>query len=119
MSEELSRVKSRRRSKPDTAQREAGAPAVKMSASEGTEGVSHRTQVTLSRKDRHSGTGGKRMTKGTEEGADTPSRTKIHRMERVRLSKIFVNTLIVMFVALLASLFWWGWKGAPALDTLW
>ncbi|WP_151734452.1 hypothetical protein [Paenibacillus tengchongensis] len=126
MSEELSRVKSRRRTKTKAGRLEAEAPAVKVSASDETAGETLRASDTLSRKARHSAAAGKRTIVSSRraaveagQGDDTTSRTKQRRMERVRLSKLFVNSLIFMFVALLASLFWWGWKGAPALDTLW
>ncbi|KAA9007193.1 hypothetical protein F4V43_01525 [Paenibacillus spiritus] len=49
----------------------------------------------------------------------TPSRASKHSSERVRLSKIFVNSLQALFLALLAMLLLWGVKGAPPLNELW
>ncbi|WP_410514780.1 hypothetical protein PaeBR_10580 [Paenibacillus sp. BR2-3] len=48
----------------------------------------------------------------------TPSRARTYTSERVRLSKMFVNSLIFIFVILLAFLLWWGIEGAPKLRTL-
>ncbi|UQZ32435.1 hypothetical protein C2I18_02020 [Paenibacillus sp. PK3_47] len=76
----------------------------------------------LSRKARHSGSGSRRTVQPEQPAKDqegTPSRTDTYPSERIRLSKIFVNSLIVMFVALVVSLVVWGVKGAPPLDTLW
>ncbi|SET53567.1 hypothetical protein [Paenibacillus sp. NFR01] len=64
---------------------------------------------------------------GTEPGTEassaageaTPSRASSYPSERVRLSKMFVNSLIVVFLLLLVSLLWWGIEGAPELRTLW
>lgn len=52
-------------------------------------------------------------------GEATPSRASSYPSERVRLSKMFVNSLIVVFLLLLVSLLWWGIEGAPELRTLW
>jgi len=48
-----------------------------------------------------------------------PSRARTYTSERVRLSKMFVNSLILIFVILLVSLLMWGINGAPELRTLW
>ncbi|QLG39679.1 hypothetical protein HW560_17275 [Paenibacillus sp. E222] len=51
------------------------------------------------------------------EAGTLPTRTELHPSRRLRLSKRFVNSLILIFVLLTISLVWWGIKGAPSLDT--
>ncbi|MDQ0169049.1 hypothetical protein [Paenibacillus tundrae] len=51
------------------------------------------------------------------EAGSLPTRTELHPSRRLRLSKRFVNSLILLFVLLTASLVWWGVKGAPPLHT--
>ncbi|WP_336780724.1 hypothetical protein [Paenibacillus illinoisensis] len=51
------------------------------------------------------------------EAGSLPTRTELHPSRRLRLSKRFVNSLIIIFVLLTISLVWWGIKGAPPLNT--
>ncbi|MGF9699116.1 hypothetical protein [Paenibacillus sp. MABNR03] len=51
------------------------------------------------------------------EAGSLPTRTELHPSRRLRLSKRFVNSLIVIFVLLTVSLVWWGIQGAPPLNT--
>ncbi|QSF43222.1 hypothetical protein [Paenibacillus tianjinensis] len=123
MSEELSRVKSRRKqnNRKDQPQlKREKARSTTLSASSQNEPVVP-VPGTLSRKAKYAAASpkaaGNRQT--TQEAEDTPSRSRSYPSERIRLSKIFVNSLIFMFVLLLASLVWWGIEGAPELRTLW
>lgn len=54
----------------------------------------------------------------SRDGEVIPSRTQTYTSERVRLSKLFVNSLILIFVILLGSLLLWGLNGAPELGTI-
>lgn len=47
-----------------------------------------------------------------------PKRTNTYSSYRVRMSKWFVNSLIIVFILLMASLLWWGLIGAPPLREL-
>lgn len=47
-----------------------------------------------------------------------PSRTSTYMSNRVRMSKWFVNSLILIFVLLMAGLLVWGLMGAPPLRTM-
>ncbi|MGC5773325.1 hypothetical protein [Paenibacillus pabuli] len=51
------------------------------------------------------------------EAGTLPTRTDLHPSRRLRLSKRFVNSLIVIFILLTISLVWWGVKGAPPPNT--
>ncbi|MRN53412.1 hypothetical protein [Paenibacillus monticola] len=123
MSEELSRVKSRQK------QYKGERPSVKVKKRNQPVDLqtphSMPAQIstgTLSRKNRGSMYSSQESSEGEggKKGAElTPSRSQTYTSERVRLSKIFVNSLIFMFVILLASLLWWGIEGAPPLKTLW
>lgn len=123
MSDDLSRVKSRQKKYKGEGQ----APVKGKNRKQAAVSPPHEPEApgTLSRKARHSGTAARtsvkhdRHERADQEGEDTPSRAQTYPSERIRLSKIFVNSLIVMFVMLLASLFWWGFEGAPELRTLW
>lgn len=53
-----------------------------------------------------------------EEAEELPMRSKTYSSYRVRMSKWFVNSLIILFVMLMAALLWWGMKGAPPLKEL-
>lgn len=125
MSEELSRVKSRRKQHNVKGQPPVKGEKAKTAAVSDTAQNTPAVQVpgTLSRKARNSAAyqkpAGKRQAADQEVGEDTPSRSQSYPSERIRLSKIFVNSLIFMFVLLLASLVWWGIEGAPELRTLW
>ncbi|WP_251035499.1 hypothetical protein [Paenibacillus sp. ISL-20] len=52
------------------------------------------------------------------EEASAPKRTNTYSSYRVRMSKWFVNSLIVMFILLMVGLLWWGLIGAPPLKEL-
>jgi cobalamin biosynthesis Mg chelatase CobN len=123
MSEELSRVKSRRKQNNGKGQpqlKREKAMSTTLSATAQNEPVVPVTG-TLSRKAKYAAASpkpaGNRQT--TQEAEDTPSRSQSYPSERIRLSKIFVNSLYFIFVLLLASLVWWGIEGAPELRTLW
>lgn len=124
MSEELSRVKSRRKQRIGKSRPPVKGQKVKtaVGSATGQKEPSVRVPGTLSRKAKYSPASVKpaetRQTAGRE-GEGTPSRSESYPSERIRLSKIFVNSLIFMFVLLLASLVWWGIEGAPELRTLW
>jgi len=53
-----------------------------------------------------------------EEEELAPKRTNTYSSYRVRMSKWFVNSLIIVFILLMASLLWWGLIGAPPLREL-
>ncbi|OKP95670.1 hypothetical protein [Paenibacillus sp. P46E] len=125
MSEELSRVKSRK--KPNKA--EQPAPVRKrtesrtLSAPPTINDSPAAVAGTLSRKSRHSavqpGKKIKREARPVDEESSTPSRAESYPSERLRFSKMFINSLIVIFLLLLLFLLYWGLIGAPDLNTLW
>ncbi|MFI2855593.1 hypothetical protein ACH6EH_00485 [Paenibacillus sp. JSM ZJ436] len=51
-------------------------------------------------------------------GSSTPSRSRTYSSQRVRMSKWFVNSLIILFMLLMAGLLWWGLAGAPSLEDI-
>ncbi|MCL6602415.1 MAG: hypothetical protein K6T94_06005 [Paenibacillus sp.] len=122
MSDELSRVKSRKKQyKSETL------PTVKVKKAQQTlEEPPKQSEINsgvLTRAGRiKSQTTPIKVTKEEEKrtlnGEATPSRSQTYISERVKLSKMFVNSLIVLFVILLISLLWWGIEGAPKLGTL-
>lgn len=125
MSEELSRVKSRK--KPNKAEQPA---AIRKRAGSRTSSAPSMvndspTPVagTLSRKSRHTsaqpGKKVKREERPVDEESSTPSRAESYPSERLRFSKMFINSLIVIFLLLLVFLLYWGLIGAPDLNTLW
>lgn len=141
MSEELSRVKSRQ-NKRNRAERtggknaEPGRPAASAAARKEAPGqtlsrsrkkntaapkaaVPKKTAGPKSASAPARSRRGSRSVTGAGEEETTPSRSVTHKSERVRLAKLFVNTLYVLFVVLLVFLVWWGVKGAPPLRTLW
>jgi len=125
MSEELSRVKSRQKKSKDEARhvekvttkavqpREAsairGEPGGNLTRAGRT---ATRSRVKQADKPDNEGKSAR------QDGESTPSRARTYTSERVRLSKMFVNSLIVLFVMLLVGLLWWGIEGAPELRTL-
>ncbi|WP_036657246.1 hypothetical protein [Paenibacillus wynnii] len=122
MSDELSRVKSRKKQYKSEV-----VPAVKVKkerhSPEETPKVLESSSGELTRASRlnsraQAGTAVKDGEKTAQNGEATPSRSQTYTSERVRLSKMFVNSLIVLFVILLISLLWWGIEGAPELRTL-
>ncbi|CAM4486678.1 hypothetical protein [Paenibacillus typhae] len=126
MSEELSRVKSRRKSAERKSRSSAGINSKTKTVQTSTE--AHPGQVVkpsggLSRKARYASGGAERAEKqqraAAEGEAETPSRSQSYPSQRVRWSKIFVNTLSALFILLLAFLVWWGIEGAPELRNLW
>lgn len=54
----------------------------------------------------------------SEEEVSAPKRTNTYSSYRVRMSKWFVNSLIVIFILLMVGLLWWGLIGAPPLSEL-
>ncbi|MGF7050004.1 hypothetical protein J2T13_004527 [Paenibacillus sp. DS2015] len=48
-----------------------------------------------------------------------PARTDTYSSQRMKLSKIFLNTLIVLFFLLTIGLVWWGIEGAPDWKEMW
>ncbi|KWX80436.1 hypothetical protein AML91_00830 [Paenibacillus jilunlii] len=78
---------------------------------------------TLSRKSRYSTAPSRKAAQRDERPVDgettTPSRTESYPSERLRFSKMFINSLIIIFMLLLGFLLWWGLNGAPDLNTLW
>ncbi|MBW4082862.1 hypothetical protein [Paenibacillus sp. S150] len=125
MSEELSRVKSRR--KQNTAEESSGPKSKKKSRLSPASTVAAEAPVavpgTLSRKSRRltapSGKTAAQAEKPAEGESSTPSRTETYPSERLRFSKMFINSLIVIFLLLLAFLLYWGLIGAPDLNELW
>ncbi|MNO45660.1 hypothetical protein D3C76_359320 [compost metagenome] len=122
MSEELSRLKSRQKKRGGEG-KTSGKSKKTNSRSEGAPGKSSHsrtTTTTLSRKARRPAASAKGSTSGNKEQEESvPSRSDTYSSERVRLSKMFVNSLIFIFVILLVALLWWGIEGAPPLRTLW
>ncbi|GAB6929934.1 hypothetical protein JCM10914A_39170 [Paenibacillus sp. JCM 10914] len=53
----------------------------------------------------------------TEEST-APKRRDTYSSYRLRVSKWFVNSLIIIFVLLMIGLLWWGLKGAPPINEL-
>ncbi|OMD39839.1 hypothetical protein [Paenibacillus odorifer] len=123
MSEELSRLKSRQKKRVG----EGKTPGKSKKANPRSEGApkksnhSRTTTATLSRKARRRPAASTKGTNGgnKEQEETVPSRSDTYSSERVRLSKMFVNSLIFIFVILLVALLWWGIEGAPPLRTLW
>ncbi|WP_042215571.1 hypothetical protein [Paenibacillus borealis] len=124
MSEELSRVRSRQKQ-----YKGGGQSPVKEkngnSTSDAVAGPPDAPVVApgiLSRKVRHAGQQAQKKPKHEaeqQEGEATPSRAQSYPSERIRFSKMFINSLIVIFIMLLAFLLFWGIKGAPPLRELW
>ncbi|WNS44466.1 hypothetical protein [Paenibacillus sp. MMS20-IR301] len=124
MSEGLSRVKSRKKqykgedNPPVKGKSGKPVPAAVTGQQETPAGepgtLSRKARQTLQR------TSGKPKGKAAaKEGEETPSRAQSYPSERIRFSKMFINSLIIIFVLLLAFLLWWGIIGAPPLKTLW
>ncbi|MUG64972.1 hypothetical protein CHH75_09890 [Paenibacillus sp. 7541] len=80
----------------------------------------------LSRRSRYRGNSSEAVPKSASSRAavegealdELPMRTRTYSSYRVRMSKWFVNSLIILFVLLMAALVWWGVKGAPPLKEL-
>ncbi|WP_238650074.1 hypothetical protein [Paenibacillus piscarius] len=124
MTEQLSRVRSRQKqykgeelsaaSRGDASPSVPQAPGQKRKPAVAAAG-------TLSRKERLARRrgGGRPEEEGRQpEGEETPSRTQTYPSERIRFSKMFVNSLSVLFLMLLAFLLYWGIEGAPPLREL-
>lgn len=122
MTEQLSRVRSRRKQTKGEGQQSS----VRGTASAPASGADARTgrpaaPGTLSRKDRlarRRGAVKPEQENRQPDGEETPSRTQTYPSERIRFSKMFVNSLIVLFLMLLAFLLYWGIEGAPPLREL-
>ncbi|ASA22948.1 hypothetical protein [Paenibacillus donghaensis] len=124
MSEQLSRVKSRqkqynRQTPPavkekkvaaQTAVTKQQAPAQPSRRATASAGLSRKVRLDAAQKQAGS---------TVSEGENVPSRTKTYNTDRFRFSKIFVNSLIALFVVLLLFLLYWGLIGAPDLKDLW
>ncbi|MFC3745817.1 hypothetical protein [Paenibacillus sp. GCM10012306] len=122
MSEQLSRVQSRQKKnrKQSSAKAEPSTRANRNPAvDEPVRPVAVKPPATLSRKGRHQSTAVTPPDKGNTGEESTPSRSETYSSDRVRLSKMFVNSLIFLFVLLLGFLLTWGIKGAPPLGELW
>ncbi|WP_342561841.1 hypothetical protein NST84_19610 [Paenibacillus sp. FSL R7-0345] len=126
MNEELSRVKSRRKSADRQSRPPAGASKAQPVRATATTEVYQEQGVKasggLSRKARYAAKGSAKTDSqqlNTAQDGETPSRSESYSSERVRWSKIFVNTLSVLFILLLGFLVWWGIEDAPDLRTLW
>lgn len=124
MTEQLSRVRSRQKHTKGEGQKPSARSAPSLPASEAA-GRARKPAVaaagTLSRKDRLARRRGAVSTEQESrlaEGEETPSRTQTYPSERIRFSKMFVNSLIVLFLMLLAFLLYWGIEGAPPLREL-
>lgn len=124
MTEQLSRVRSRRKQTKGQRQQSPERGSASLSAPEAASRAGRPAAApagTLSRKDRLARRRGAVNTEQESrqpEGEETPSRTRTYPSERVRFSKMFVNSLIVLFLMLLAFLLYWGIKGAPPLREL-
>lgn len=117
MSTELSRVKSRQKQKiaegPQSGKRKRGNSRSEKTARRSK--PSETAAPSLSRSTRRQASN---VNKEQNE-ENVPSRSDKYSFERVRLSKMFVNSLISIFIVLLVALLWWGIEGAPPLNTLW
>ncbi|KKO52025.1 hypothetical protein [Paenibacillus sp. DMB20] len=56
--------------------------------------------------------------KNASKEQSTPLRSKTYTSQRVRMSKWFVNSLIILFILLMAGLLVWGLIGAPPLEEI-
>lgn len=75
----------------------------------------HRThEVDVLRRSRS----GRVSNEGMLDEESAPSRTNTYPSHRVRMSKWFVNSLIVIFILLMAGLLIWGLIGAPPLEEI-
>ena len=119
MSEQLSRVKSRQKKK-QAKQPVKAKPKDRTNRRTPVESsvVSPKVKppATLSRTGRRTPEAAESSERGNTGEESTPSRTDTYSSERVRLSKMFVNSLIFLFVLLLGFLLAWGIKGAPTLN---
>ncbi|OBZ18806.1 hypothetical protein A8L34_04410 [Bacillus sp. FJAT-27264] len=121
MSEQLSRVQSRQ--KKSRKQATEVKPSTRVNdhptIDEPVRPTAIKPPATLSRKGRRRSSGVTPPEKGNAGEESTPSRSETYSSDRVRLSKMFVNSLIFLFVLLLGFLLTWGIKGAPPLGDLW
>ncbi|MFF2908079.1 hypothetical protein [Paenibacillus sp. NPDC057934] len=122
MSEQLSRVQSRQKKSRKQASTEVK-PSTQVNdhptIDEPVRPTAIKPPATLSRKGRRRSTVVTPPEKGNAGEESTPSRSETYSSDRVRLSKMFVNSLIFLFVLLLGFLLTWGIKGAPPLGDLW
>lgn len=61
---------------------------------------------------------GEALGRHTDNRQYTPSRSSTYMTHRVKMSKWFVNSLILIFVLLMAGLLVWGLMGAPPLKKM-
>lgn len=57
--------------------------------------------------------------KEKEESDQVPLRLDTYSSFNVKFSKIFLNTLITLFIILTGALVWWGIEGAPPWKEIW
>lgn len=53
------------------------------------------------------------------ESDQVPLRSNTYSSLNVKFSKIFLNTLITLFIILTGALVWWGIEGAPPWKEIW
>lgn len=54
-----------------------------------------------------------------DESDQVPLRSDTYSSFSVKFSKIFLNTLITLFILLTGALVWWGIEGAPPWKEIW
>ncbi|WP_047911111.1 hypothetical protein [Paenibacillus sp. TCA20] len=74
--------------------------------------------ATLSRVQKKQQPNTKKSSQQIQEAETLPTRSDLFPSQRVRLSKWFVNSLIIIFILLTGALVYWGIIGAPPLRTL-
>lgn len=74
--------------------------------------------ATLSRVQKKQQPNTKKSSQQKQEAETLPTRSDLFPSQRVRLSKWFVNSLIIIFILLTGALVYWGIIGAPPLRTL-
>ena len=124
MSTELSRVSSHKRRKEEEKQKRAQKRkelvSVRMRSSRSGTAASSAAGTTAERTSRARRKSQKEPTKKpVEEDGPIPARTATYASKKIKISKYFINTLIILFVLLTAFLVWWGVKDAPPLEELW
>ncbi|NMO96944.1 hypothetical protein [Paenibacillus lemnae] len=123
---ELSRLQKhqrRRKGSKSKQQKRTSEPAVTPSSGKSKRSTSSRpakkpaASSGMSRS-RTRGSEGTRAPSSESSKRSTPSRSRTYSSQRVRMSKWFVNSLIVLFIMLMAGLLWWGLIGAPSLEDM-
>lgn len=57
--------------------------------------------------------------KEKDDESEIPLRSDTYSSFNVKFSKIFLNTLITLFIILTGALVWWGIEGAPPWKEIW